>query len=569
MVVPGMQDYSPSMDRDFGSIVNKQVNSDILRQSASTCLDVGITSLEIHRNRVAKRVKTLDVKLSFSYQDNYQTETDRLEKTLIRHGKKWTWPVEHGKKCLLNFPYCPGDRVNLNVGLIVHETKTQGIFNREKNTEPVGNAAECIVLSRNNGVGIGLPLNTVINQHIRLNFDLDGYGHHMSIKLKLEVLGESKANPSLWLRPSTWDKPFRTSLSIYDIITSGENFPPRQKAVDDNIKQRGFVCNCQKLVNYLRTTVLECWSFRSCNTDTDIPSAIQIRQANSNKPVACMVPVVQHKAHLGKQQFRLALLVLGSKGPYCLSAIRWRSADKFDFKIHYYEKDETWGQRVKWAARDFLDIDHIIMNSTGHQYYFKSERDNSLMDLCVGLGLKFLVRWSDETFPWKRDTAREISDEEFDSCNSKEAQLQANPTEIRYRLSSTSSLNTQVDNLPKFLESQSLALYCDIDNKLSGDICDLPPEPEVPRSRLQRRGSGSSYGESNLGSSSNHGSERYIKKEQKYKKKDLKKGAIDGRGTQSDGDDFTSGFVEDFTGYTSTGPASCPGSYVGIESLIE
>ena len=236
-------------------------------------------------------------------------------------------------------------------------------------------------------------------------------------------------------------------------------------------------------------------------------------------------------------------------------------SEKFDFKIHYYDKDETWGQRIKWGSRDFLDVDHIIMNSTGHQYYFKPDRDNALMDLCVGLGLKFLVRWSDETLPWKRESAKQIDEEEYDANNGREAQMYTNCKEIRQRLSSVSSLNNYVDNLPKFLESQGLALFCDIDYKLSGECSYLPPEPEEPRSRLQRHGSGSSYGESN------HGSERYIKKEQKYKKKDLKKSAIEIRGTQSE-DDFTSGFVEDFTG-CSTGPNSCPGSYVGIESLIE
>ena len=241
-----LDDYSPSMDRESGSMSAKQIHSDIIRQSASTTLNVGITSLEIHRNRISKKVKVLDVKLSFSYQDNYQTETERLEKTLIRHGKKWSWPVPSGSKSILTFPYCPGDRVNLNVGLIVHKTKSHGLFNKDTSTEPVGNAAECIVLSRNNGVGIGLPLSTVINQHIRLNFDLDGYGHHMSIKIRLDVLGESKANPSLWLRPSTGDKPFRSSLSILDILGSSESLPPRQKQVDDGVKQRGFVCNNQR-----------------------------------------------------------------------------------------------------------------------------------------------------------------------------------------------------------------------------------------------------------------------------------------------------------------------------------
>lgn len=234
-------------------------------------------------------------------------------------------------------------------------------------------------------------------------------------------------------------------------------------------------------------------------------------------------------------------------------------ADKFDFKIHYYEKDETWGQRIKWAARDFLDIDHIITNSTAHQFYFKPERENPFIDLCVGLALKFLVRWSDEIMPWKLEGAREFSEADFNQCNSIEADLLG----AQRPRSSVTSLTNQTESLPEFLESHNLALFSDIAAKLSHVTEYIPPEPEVPRSKLTRRGSGSSYGESN------HGSERYIKKEQKYRgstKKDFKKAgsAIEIR-NESDGDDFTSGFVEG----CSSGPRSCPGSYVGIESLID
>lgn len=544
---------------ESSSILEKQVNSDILRQAASKTLSVGITSLEIFRNRVSKRVKILDVKLSLSYQDNFQTETERLEKQLVRHGKKWSWPPAPGSRSIATFPYCPGDRVNLNVGLIVHTTKKHGFFSKEVITNPAGNATECIVMAKNNGVGIGLPLHTVINQHIRLNFDVDGYGHHLTMKLRCELLGESKANPSLWLRPSNADKPFRTSLSLFDILSSTENFPSKQKS-EDSGKTRGYICNSQRLVNYLRTAVTECWSFRPCCSNQEIPSGIQVRQISSNKPVACLIPVVEHREYNGKQHLKLALLVVGSRGPYCLCATRWRSADKFDFKIHYYEKDETWGQRIKWAARDFLDIDHIITNSTAHQFYFKPERENPLIDMCVGLALKFLVRWSDETMPWKMEGAREFTEEDFDMCNSLEVDLMKSYHRSR---TSVNPLFSQIESLPDFLESHNLTLFADVTAKLSDYTKDIPPEPEVPRSKLTRRGSGSSYGESN------HGSERYIKKEQKYRgstKKDLKRAgsAIETR-NESDGDDFTSGFVEGL----SSGPRSCPGSYVGIESLID
>lgn len=162
--------------------------------------------------------------------------------------------------------------------------------------------------------------------------------------------------------------------------------------------------------------------------------------------------------------------------------------------------------------------------------------------------------------PWKLDGAREFTKADFDVCNSVEAELLSGRHRSR---TSVSSVLSQTESLPEFLESHNLMLFADIAAKLSYCTQDIPPEPEIPRSKLTRRGSGSSYGESN------HGSERYIKKEQKYRgsvKKDLKRAgsAIETR-NESDGDDFTSGFVEG----CSSGPRSCPGSYVGIESLID
>nr|XP_022329105.1 uncharacterized protein LOC111128027 [Crassostrea virginica]XP_022329116.1 uncharacterized protein LOC111128027 [Crassostrea virginica]XP_022329125.1 uncharacterized protein LOC111128027 [Crassostrea virginica] len=160
-------------------------------------------------------------------------------------------------------------------------------------------------MAKNNGVGIGLPLHTVINQHIRLNFDVDGYGHHLTMKLRCELLGETKANPSLWLRPSTADKPFRTSMSLYDILSSNENFPPIKQKEEGGAKMRGYICNSQRLVNYLRTAVTECWSFRPCCSNQEIPSGVQVRQISSNKPVACLIPVVEHREYNGKQHLKL------------------------------------------------------------------------------------------------------------------------------------------------------------------------------------------------------------------------------------------------------------------------
>lgn len=41
------------------SILEKQLNSEILRQAASKTLSVGVTSLEIFRNRVSKKSENL------------------------------------------------------------------------------------------------------------------------------------------------------------------------------------------------------------------------------------------------------------------------------------------------------------------------------------------------------------------------------------------------------------------------------------------------------------------------------------------------------------------------------
>ena len=76
--------------------VQKNYNPDILRQSHAKQMLVGVTSFEIFRNRVPKKVKLLDVKLLFSYQENYITKTELLEKELVRKGKKWTWPMPQG-----------------------------------------------------------------------------------------------------------------------------------------------------------------------------------------------------------------------------------------------------------------------------------------------------------------------------------------------------------------------------------------------------------------------------------------------------------------------------------------
>jgi len=226
-------------------MIHQEIDTDLLRQAGAKTLMVGLTQFEIYRNKIPKKVKLLDVKLSFSYQENFSTKTERFEKQLVRHGKKWTWPAAAGEKCILTFPYAPGDRVNLNFGLIVHKTKRQGLFTSETITTQVGNVTECIVLAKNSGVGVALPLNTTIPHHFRLNFNLNGYGHHMTVRLRLEQQSEIKANPSLWLRPCSVERPFRSSRSVLGVLKETENFPPRQ-CHEETSKMKSYVCTNQR-----------------------------------------------------------------------------------------------------------------------------------------------------------------------------------------------------------------------------------------------------------------------------------------------------------------------------------
>lgn len=217
------------------------VSDEVYRQAASKSVIVDMSSLEIYRNELTKKVKMLDVKLSFSYQENFQTQTLRLEKQLVRHGNKWTWVNEDGSKSVVSFPYLPGDRVNLNVGIFVHKTKKHGIFGKDTITTQAGTAADCIVLARDNGVGLGLQVGTPISQNIRLNFDINGRGHKLTIKLKLDLKKESKGQPMIWLRPKSSNKRFRSNKSAFDLLLE---LPPKEK--DEDARVRMFVYNNQR-----------------------------------------------------------------------------------------------------------------------------------------------------------------------------------------------------------------------------------------------------------------------------------------------------------------------------------
>lgn len=264
------------------------ITDDICRQAASKAIMVDMTSLEIYRNELTKKVKMLDVKLSFSYQEDFQTQTIRSEKQLVRHGNKWTWVNENGSKTVITFPYLPGDRVNLNVGIFVHKTKKHGLFGKDTITTQVGTAADCIVLARDNGVGMGLQIGTPVTQNIRLNFDINGRNHRLTLKLQLDIKEESKGQPMMWLRPKSSNKRFRSPKSAMELLLE---LPPKEKDEDARVKM--FIYNNQRIVNYQRTPILECRSVRPVTSETEIPTGIELRQAMGGQLLAYLVPVVK------------------------------------------------------------------------------------------------------------------------------------------------------------------------------------------------------------------------------------------------------------------------------------
>lgn len=234
---------SPSMKQ-----FSEEVATDIYRQTASKALMVSMSDLEIHRNELTKKVKMLDVKLSFSYQEEFATQTVRLEKQLVRHGNRWVWENADHSKTVLTFPYLPGDRVNLNIGVFVHKTKKHGLFGKDTITTQAGTATEVIVLSRDNGVGMGLQFTEPYTQNMRLNFDINGRGHKLTLKFKLDMISEKKGEPMMWLRPKTSNRRFRSHDTAFNLLL---DLPPKEKDEDARVKL--FVYNnqrCTQIINF-------------------------------------------------------------------------------------------------------------------------------------------------------------------------------------------------------------------------------------------------------------------------------------------------------------------------------
>lgn len=514
--------------------ITDAVNNDICRQAMTKLLMVDLSNLEFHRNEVTKKVKMLDVKLSFSYQDEFQTHTVRLEKNLVRHGNKWVWVNENGSKTVLTFPYKPGDRVNLNVGIFVHKTKKHGLFGKDTITTQVGTAADCVVLARDNGVGMGLQLGTPITQNIRLNFDINGRNHRLTLKLQLDSHTESRGEPMMWLRPKFSNKRFRSPKSAMELLLE---LPPKEKDEDARVKM--FVYNNQRLVNYQRQPVLECRSVRPASTETEIPTGIEIRQTMGGQILAYLVPVVK-TVDKESYRYRLGVLVVTSEGPHCLCSAKWKTSDKFDYKIYMFKSGDTFGQRIKWSSKDFLDINYAVLNSTGHQLILRTVSESIVEDICIGLALKFLVRWSSEPLPWKQSERVPMMDcqkyltTKYSSQGNKIADL------------TDRDIIAQMKALPQFLDSQELMVFSDVEEFLAEDQTDGKGDIELIRTDAD--------------SNSDHDSDIKQRGELNIEDPDDLEGDVDTTTASSryryegDWDNMTSsGFIDDRSEYTGGG----------------
>lgn len=142
---------------------------------------------------------------------------------------------------------------------------------------------------------------------------------------------------------------------------------------------------------------------------------------------------------------------------------------------------ETFGQRIKWSAKDFVDISYAILNSTGHQLILKTESDSVIEDICIGLSLKLLVRWSSEPLPWRQNERAPMI--ECQKYLSNKYSSQGN------KISDFSGRDIQahMEGLPQFLESQELMIFTDIEEFINGDEID-----GINKIELTRTGSNSS-----------------------------------------------------------------------------
>ena len=131
--------------------------------------------------------------------------------------------------------------------------------------------------------------------------------------------------------------------------------------------------------------------------------------------------------------------------------------DKFDYKIYMFKTKECFGQRIKWATKDFLDISYAVLNSTGHQMILRQDSESPVEDICIGVSLKLLVRWANEPLPWKESGTGAMLD-----CV-KYLSTKYGSTNKRIISFSGHDIKTHMGALPQFFESQDLMLFTDLE----------------------------------------------------------------------------------------------------------
>ena len=149
--------------------------------------------------------------------------------------------------------------------------------------------------------------------------------------------------------------------------------------------------------------------------------------------------------------------------------------DKFDYKIHMFKTGETFGQRIKWASKDFLDISYAILNSTGHQMTLKTESKTPIEDICIGLSLKFLVRWSNEPLPWRSQNILDMDD--------MHKVLKSRYSNVSVTISDSvqKDIKSHMRELPVFMDQHDLMVFSDVEECLCGEKSDENRKPSLIR----------------------------------------------------------------------------------------
>lgn len=215
-------------------------------------------------------------------------------------------------------------------------------------------------------------------------------------------------------------------------------------------------------------------------------------------------------------------------------------SDKFDYKIYMYKSGDVFGQRIRWAAKDFVDISYAILNSTGHQIVLRQDSEALTEDICIALSLKMLVRWSKEPLPWKQNDRVPMME-----CQKYLFAMYNSGNKISDFASK--DILSHMEVLPHFLESQELMVFSDVEEFLSEDNIDGNDKISLTRVNSNNSSSGCDsnkrQGELNIEDpddleddidSNTNGSSKYR--------------------LEADGDDLTtSGFIDDRSEYTGGG----------------